>query len=239
MESLRNDATRVVSADAPLSRSANAGSTSETSGDRSSAAKSDSAKDSAAREKVAFQIEAATWKLSAQFALIRSLNGNSGNNSGAAGGVTNQPLTPEQIIEQTLEFVRDVFQKNGIEFDENLSSEDATAKVASGGDQSPDVVAKRILDFVAAFANGDPARAKLLRDAVETGFEQAEGAWGSKLPDISYQTMDLVRKGLDELFKPTPTQGGSTVATTPPGSGSPASSPAVAPTSLSTIDSRA
>ena len=198
MEPLRTDAPQVAKSGLPSSRSVNAGSTGKTGSDRSNATQSDSTKESVARDKVAFQIEAATWKLSAQFTLLRTLNGNS---SGTAHPVTGEPLSPEQIIEQTREFVRDVFQKNGIEFDETLSPEDAAAKVAPGGDQSPEVVAKRILDFVAAFANGDPARAELLRDAVETGFEQAEGAWGSKLPDISYQTMEFVRKGLDDLFE--------------------------------------
>ncbi len=238
MESLRNDAPRVTSSGAPSTRPAvsDAGKT-ESSARPPAGFQSDDSKSASARKSIAFQIEAATWKLSAQFALIHSLNGGNGNSGRVANGVTGEPLTPEQIVEQTRAFVRDVFQKNGIEFDEKLTKEDAAAKVAPGGDQSPDIVAKRILDFVAAFANGDPARAQLLRDAVETGFGQAEGALGKKLPDISYQTMDLVRKGLDDLFKPVPpadtskgsnpsTQGGST------------STPGSTPVGPKVIDSR-
>src|SRR6185369_9500748 len=99
----------------------------------------------------------------------------------------NAPIsTVQELMDKVSAWIHDLFLKNGIEF-KNLSPEEAQKQIDDGGEQSPDAVAKRILDFVKGFANGSPERAQLLRDAVEKGFKEAEGAWGAKLPDISYK----------------------------------------------------
>ena len=97
--------------------------------------------------------------------------------------------------------VREMFEKAGIAY-EDITAEEAHASIVPGGYWSAEAVSKRIVDFVAAFANGDSERAQLLRDAVEQGFGEAEQAFGGRLPDISHETMDLVREGLDRLFQP-------------------------------------
>lgn len=56
---------------------------------------------------------------------------------------------------------------------------------------------ERILDFAKALTGGDPSKIEDMRKAFKTGFEQATGAWGKELPDISHQTYDAVMKGFD------------------------------------------
>ena len=63
----------------------------------------------------------------------------------------------------------------------DLSPEEAQKKIDDGGDQSPDAVSKRILDFVKGFSDGTPGRSQLLRDAVEKGFHDAEGEFGCSI----------------------------------------------------------
>jgi len=139
----------------------------------------------------AFQVEAATLDLSIHITAT----------SAGEGQVQNV----QDLMDKLKQWVHDLFAKNGIEW-QDLSPEEAQAKLDAGGDQSPDAVARRILDFVKGFYDGTPGRAQLLRDAVEKGFHEAEGEFGGRLPDVSYQTMDLVHKGLDELFG-TPAEG--------------------------------
>jgi len=57
---------------------------------------------------------------------------------------------------------------------------------------------ERILNFAKALSGGDPSKIEMLRDAVMEGFKAAEEAWGGKLPEISYQTLDAVMRGFDE-----------------------------------------
>ena len=144
-----------------------------------------------------FQVEAASLEISVKMNYVQL---------GDAGPADpNAPAdTAQELLEKVRQWVHDLFDDNGIEW-KDLSPEEAQKQIDDGGEQSPDAVSKRILDFVKGFANGTPERAQLLRDAVEQGFKDAEGAWGGKLPDISYKTMDLVRGGLDELFGAKPT----------------------------------
>lgn len=60
--------------------------------------------------------------------------------------------------------------------------------------------ANRILDFAKSLAGNDPEALETLRDAFETGFGECEGIFGgkSKLPEVCYETYDLVQKGFDD-----------------------------------------
>jgi hypothetical protein len=140
-----------------------------------------------------FQIEAASLEISVKLNYVQLTGGDA------------PAATVQDLLAKVRDWVRDIFEAHGLEFKE-LSPEEAQAKIADGGDQAPEAVAQRIIDFVKGFANGSPERAQLLRDAVEKGFGEAEAAWGSKLPEISYRTMDLVRTGLDDLFGAKPEQ---------------------------------
>lgn len=52
----------------------------------------------------------------------------------------------------------------------------------------------RILDFAKALAGGDASKADELLDAFKKGYEQATGAWGKDLPDISKETYKAVEE---------------------------------------------
>ncbi len=69
-----------------------------------------------------------------------------------------------------------------------------------------DQTAGRIANFVLSGAGDDAERLRLGRDAIMQGFKEAEKAWGGKLPDISYQTIDqavsLIDKKLNSLDQP-------------------------------------
>lgn len=144
--------------------------------------------------KQGFRVEAATIEISAKLNYVQ-LGGDA------------QASSAQELLDKVRQWVHDIFDKNGIEW-KNLSPEEAQKQVDDGGEQSPDAVSKRILDFVKGFDDGTAGRRELLRDAVEQGFKEAGDAWGSKLPDISYKAMDKVRSGLDSLFgaadKPAP-----------------------------------
>jgi hypothetical protein len=144
-----------------------------------------------AKESPGFAVEAATIELRGNLSVIQQLGGPPGL------------VSAEELRRRIQEHVKQVYEKAGIEYEE-LTPEQAQAQIAEGGPWSPEAVSKRILDFVKAFDTGDQARRDLLRDAVERGYEEAEAAWGSKLPDISKETMKLVRKGLDDLFSSAP-----------------------------------
>jgi hypothetical protein len=62
--------------------------------------------------------------------------------------------------------------------------------------------ANRIVDFAKGVSGGDTSKIALLRDAILSAFSSSEKAWGSKLPDISYQTIDRVKALLDDWEKP-------------------------------------
>jgi hypothetical protein len=136
-----------------------------------------------------FAVEAATLELRANLTIVQQLGG--------AG----QTLSADEIRQRIEAHVKQVFEKAGIEYEE-LTPEEAQKQVAEGGAWSPQAVSKRILDFVKAFDTGDQARRDLLRDAVEQGYGEAQEAWGGALPEVSGKTIDLVRKGLDDLFGP-------------------------------------
>jgi hypothetical protein len=138
-----------------------------------------------------FAVEAATIELRGNLSMIQQIGG--------APGL----VSADELRRRVQEHVKQVYEKAGIEYEE-LTPEEAQAQIAEGGPWSAEAVSKRILDFVKAFDTGDQARRDLLRDAVERGYEEAEAAWGSKLPDISRDTMKLVRKGLDDLFSSAP-----------------------------------
>ena len=138
-----------------------------------------------------FAVEAATVELRGNLTVIQQLNTGGGQ------------VSAEEIRRRIQEHVKQIFEKAGIEYEE-LTPEEAQARIAEGGPWSPEAVSKRILDFVKAFDTGDPARRDLLRNAVEQGYKEAEEAWGGELPEISAKTIALVREGLDELFSSAP-----------------------------------
>lgn len=56
----------------------------------------------------------------------------------------------------------------------------------------------RILDFAKALSGNDPTKADELLAAFKKGYQQATGAWGKELPDISKRTYDAVVEKFDK-----------------------------------------
>ena len=181
-----------------------------------------------AGQSAGFQAEAASLEISVKMSYVQLIGG-----TGATGD-TGQASNLQDLLQKLQQWVRDMFDQNGSQTDGTQSTggttQDPSQQVGPGGSQAPDAVSKRILDFVKGFYDGSSDRAQLLRDAVEKGFKEAEGDWGGKLPDISYQTMDLVRGGLDQLF------GTTAQSPTGAGSGQTSSSPSSTPPQLPSID---
>lgn len=74
----------------------------------------------------------------------------------------------------------------------------AQADIAEDGYWGVAQTSDRILDFAKALSGGDPDKIEELRDAFKKGFQQATGAWGKELPDISQKTYDAVMEKFDK-----------------------------------------
>lgn len=83
-----------------------------------------------------------------------------------------------------------------IEIDDETRAE-AQKAIDEGGPYSVESVSDRMVDFAKAITGGDKSKISLMRDSIKEGFEQAEKAWGGKLPDISYQTLERAMEKLD------------------------------------------
>lgn len=56
----------------------------------------------------------------------------------------------------------------------------------------------RLVDMAIALSGNDTSKADLLMNAIKKGYEQAAGAWGDKLPDISKQTLDATMEKMEQ-----------------------------------------
>ncbi|VDN49176.1 conserved protein of unknown function [Petrocella atlantisensis] len=72
--------------------------------------------------------------------------------------------------------------------------EKAKVDVAEDGYWGAKATSDRFLEFAKALSGGDPAKADMLLDAVKAGYEEAEAIWGSELPALSKETLDLTIK---------------------------------------------
>lgn len=73
----------------------------------------------------------------------------------------------------------------------------AQKDIAEDGYWGVEQTSERLLSFAKALSGGDPAKADEMISAVKKGFEEAEKAWGGKLPEISQKTYDTVIKKLE------------------------------------------
>lgn len=60
---------------------------------------------------------------------------------------------------------------------------------------------QRLFDFVSAMAGDDPELMQKYQKAVEKGYNDAERAWGSELPEISRKTLDATNDLFDEYYR--------------------------------------
>ena len=59
---------------------------------------------------------------------------------------------------------------------------------------------QRLFDFASALAGDDPEKMQKMKDAIKKGFDEATGAWGRDLPEISSKTLDATNKLFDDYF---------------------------------------
>lgn len=59
-----------------------------------------------------------------------------------------------------------------------------------GAEQTSD----RFLEFAQALSGSDPSKADMLLDAVKEGYKMAEDIWGSELPQLSQDTLEMTIK---------------------------------------------
>ena len=70
----------------------------------------------------------------------------------------------------------------------------AQEDISENGYWGVEQTSQRILDFAKALSGGDVSKADLLLDAFKKGYEEATGAWGKELPDISKKTYEAVEE---------------------------------------------
>ena len=87
----------------------------------------------------------------------------------------------------------------------------AQEDISENGYWGVEQTSQRILDFAKALSGGDASKADLLLDAFKKGYEEATGAWGKELPEISKKTYAAV----EEKFAAWKEEAGIVTETTP------------------------
>ena len=70
----------------------------------------------------------------------------------------------------------------------------AQEDISENGYWGVEQTSQRILDFAKALSGGDASKADMLLDAFKKGYEEATGAWGKELPEISKKTYEAVEE---------------------------------------------
>lgn len=86
---------------------------------------------------------------------------------------------------------------------ESLEVDDATRAqaqkdIAEDGYWGVEQTSSRIFDFAMALSGGDEKMMEKMKDAFLKGYDQAEKAWGDKLPEISQKTKDAVLQKFED-----------------------------------------
>lgn len=90
-----------------------------------------------------------------------------------------------------------VLQQGKLKVDPQVAAQ-AKKDIAEDGYWGVNQTSDRLVSFAKALSGGDPAKADKMMAAVQKGFDQATRTWGSKLPDISKQTLDATMKKMQE-----------------------------------------
>jgi hypothetical protein len=71
----------------------------------------------------------------------------------------------------------------------DMTPEEAAGLISEDGDFGVAKTSRRLADFVITGGGDDLKKLQAGREGIIKGFNEAEKIWGSKLPDISYQTL--------------------------------------------------
>ncbi len=89
---------------------------------------------------------------------------------------------------------KDLFSDLVVTPDQKLAAQNA---IGEDGEWGVNAVATRIMDLCVSLSGGDASKIEEMRAAVDKGFQQAAGQWGSSLPSICGQTHDEINKRFD------------------------------------------
>lgn len=80
----------------------------------------------------------------------------------------------------------------------DMNPDEAKALVSEDGFFGVTQTSNRLADFVLSGGGDNLEKLKAGREGIIRGYNEAEKAWGGKLPDISYETLDKALAKIDE-----------------------------------------
>lgn len=111
-------------------------------------------------------------------------------------------LVEKMLLKQgkTLSNANDIYsllREGKVEVDDETRAQ-AKKDIAEDGYWGVVQTSERLVSFAKALSGGDPSKADLMIKAVKKGFEQAEKAWGGKLPSLCKDTVNRTISKLEE-----------------------------------------
>ena len=76
----------------------------------------------------------------------------------------------------------------------------AQADIAEDGYWGVNETSKRLFDFASALAGDDEDMMREMESAMEKGFKEAMGEWGTDMPQLSMDTMEAARKLFSDFY---------------------------------------
>lgn len=118
------------------------------------------------------------------------------NNKLSASEINAIKAEAERVNENLRTLVQNVILKQGKYTIISVNNETFTES-----DFSVETVSDNIVNFAIAISGDDPSKLTELKAAIEKGFREAEECFGGTLPDICYETHDVIMKKLDAWSK--------------------------------------
>lgn len=122
----------------------------------------------------------------------------------AASGVSSAPSLNEllrdyviNLLEQQGISTRIATGENSVSDLKTITPEEAQDLISKDGYWGVEKTSDRIVEFATSAAGNDPSKLDQIKDAVLSGFKEAETIFGGTLPDISYKTLDKIMEKLD------------------------------------------
>lgn len=135
----------------------------------------------------------AEMKLTSFRAVVEKLISTQNVKTGQAQG-----LSYDQLMKKYDGNLKELYQNMEVDDSTRLN---AQQEISEDGYWGAKQTSARLIDFAKALSGGDPSKIELLRKSIEEGYKAAEKAWGGELPEISKQTIEATRKGLDDWAK--------------------------------------